>query len=155
MLKSGFWFGALVLLCLPAAAEAPSDLALVCEGAMKGNWKVGSDGALLLGPNGQWQSGSASRMQYAEIPTVAEFRISAGNASMYLPQPPSCGICKGETGWRDVKKLESTEAQFAGKISYGAFSGTTFQIDRRTGRMTSDNGFDGTCRAIDLTERKF
>lgn len=143
------------LLNFSAQADAPADLALVCEGHMKGTWKVGSDGTLILGPNGQWQSGASSQMRYAEIPTLAEFRITGGVASLYLPQPPSCGMCTGETGWRNVKGFQASESRFRGKISYGAFSSTSFEIDRRTGRMISKNGFDGVCRAIDMGERKF
>ena len=155
MLKKQLFLALLAVASIPALAQAPDDLALVCEGVMKGNWKVGSDGALVLGPNGQWVSGSGSTMRYAEVPTQAELRIKENVVELYLPQPPSCGLCTGETGWREVKDFEATEDRFTGRIRYGLLSGTDFVIDRRTGRMTSKNGFDGTCRAVDLSERKF
>jgi len=135
-------------------ALAQDNLSLICEGMFRGNFKDGSAGVVLNGSDG-WQSGSASSSSYRDIPTIALFRLEAGTASLNLPQPPTCSICVGEKGWRDVKDLEMGDALITGRIRYGIFSATEFEIDRRTGIMTSKNGFTGMCQVQDLSERRF
>jgi hypothetical protein len=136
----------------PAAAQ---ELSLICEGSMRGMFRDRGAGALIVDNHGNMASGSGSTSQYRDVPTIAQFQMTGEGARLNLSQPPTCAICVGEKGWREVKDLAVTESRIAGKITYGLFSGTRFEIDRRTGIMTSENGFTGTCAAQDLSQRKF
>lgn len=140
------------LLSTPAAAQ---ELSLVCDGAMRGMFRDKGLSGLAVDDEGNMVSGSASLSQYREVSTVAQFELVDGKARLNLPQPPTCGICVGEKGWREVRDLEVSANRIAGRIKYGLLSGTRFEIDRRTGRMTSENGFAGTCQAQDLSKPKF
>lgn len=139
-------------LTVPASAQ---ELSLICEGAMRGMFRDQGASASVFDGQGQMASGSASTSKYRDVPTIAQFEMSQGKARLNLPQPPTCAICVGEKGWRDVKQLEVSDTRIAGKITYGLLSGTSFEIDRRTGIMTSKNGFSGSCEAQDLSKRKF
>lgn len=144
---------ALALLAQPAQAQ--ENLSLICEGAFRGQFKDRGAGGSIVTPEGDIYSGGGSTSQYRDIPTIALFRMDSGAATLNLPQPPTCAICKGEKGWRDVKDLSFGEDIISGRITYGLFSGTKFEIDRRTGIMTSRSGFTGMCSAQDLSQRKF
>lgn len=152
MFKTPITFAFAVSMSTSVAAQ---ELALICEGSMRGMFRDRAGGALIVDNQGNMASGSGSTSQYRDVPTVAQFQMTTNKVRLNLPQPPTCGICVGEKGWRDVKKLEVTESRIAGKITYGLFSGTRFEIDRRTGIMTTENGFTGTCKPQDLSERKF
>ncbi|OYX52167.1 MAG: hypothetical protein B7Y97_03210 [Sphingomonas sp. 32-66-10] len=138
-----------------APATSAQELSLSCEGAMRGMFKDRSAGGMATDNQGNVITGGGSSSRYSDIPTVAQFEMAGGNARLNLPQPPTCSICVGEKGWRNVKQLSVSDTRITGKITYGMFSGTTFEIDRRTGVMTSENGFHGQCKAIDLTKRQF
>lgn len=141
------------LLSSPVQAQ---ELSLVCEGGNQGQHETGRTSGVLSSGDGTLISGRVSSSQYTEIPMTALFRMKDGAAELNLPLAPTCGICKGEGGWRKVKDLVVSEDQITGRISYSLFVGSsTFEIDRRTGLMTSRNGFRGQCRAQDLTKRAF
>lgn len=145
----------LVAITVPAGAQSPPELVLICEGAMRGTFTDDSVGGMVADQDGDFAAGRASSSKYGEVPTTAEFQLTGSEARLSLPQPPTCGICVGEKGWRDVRDLEVDENRIMGRIRYGMFSGTKFEIDRRTGVMTSENGFRGDCTAQDLSEQKF
>ncbi|WP_143736853.1 hypothetical protein [Erythrobacter tepidarius] len=138
---------------MPVAAQ--DRLSLICDGAFRGQFKDREVGGAVVTPEGRVYSGGAASSQYGDVPTTALFELEDGTARLNLPQPPTCSICVGEKGWRDVKDLHVNEDKIEGRIRYGLLSGTKFMIDRRTGIMTGDNGFTGMCRAQDLSERKF
>ncbi|WP_086438232.1 hypothetical protein [Altererythrobacter xiamenensis] len=142
-----------LLTTLPATAQ--DRLSLICEGAFRGEFKDRGVSGAVITPEGKVYSGGSASSEYGDIPTIALFELKEGEARLNLPQPPTCSICVGEKGWRDVKDLNISEDEIEGRIRYGLFSGTKFLIDRRTGIMTGDNGFTGMCRAQDLSERKF
>lgn len=149
-------FAALCLGVLALARPAMAqDLDLICKGAMRGMFTERAGGVVMADNQGNAVSGRGSSATYREVPTLAQFRLEGEAAQLNLPQPPTCSICVGERGWRKVKNLEVGPDRIAGKITYGLFSGTSFEIDRRTGIMTSSNGFRGECEAQDLSERKF
>lgn len=140
---------------IAAPVAAAQELSLSCEGAMRGMFKDRSVGGIATDNRGNVVTGGGNSSRYADIATVAQFQMTGGKARLNLPQPPTCSICVGEKGWRNVKQLSVTDALISGKITYGLFSGTAFEIDRRTGTMTSNNGFRGQCKAIDLSKRQF
>lgn len=143
------------LVLLSASPATAQELSLICEGSMRGMFRDKGAGAVVVDNHGNMASGSGSTSQYRDVPTIAQFQMTGERARLNLPQPPTCAICVGEKGWRNVKELEVTESRIAGKITYGLFSGTRFEIDRRTGIMTSENGFTGNCTAQDLSKPKF
>lgn len=138
-----------------APVASAQELSLSCEGTMRGMFKDRSISGAVADNRGNMVSGGGSSARYSDIPTVAQFEMTGGKARLNLPQPPTCGGCVGEKGWRDVKQLSVSDARITGKITYGLFSGTTFEIDRRTGVMTSANGLRAQCKAIDLSKRQF
>lgn len=144
---------ALLAQSCPAAAAA--DMMLICEGAMRGMFKDRSVSGAIADNDGNSVSGGGSSARYGDVPTTAQFRLENDVAQLNLPQPPTCAICVGEKGWRKVQELKVEANRISGKITYGLFSKTTFEIDRRTGIMTSGNGFQGMCGAQDLSVRKF
>ena len=146
---------AIILLAQAGPAMLPEELLLVCDGAMRGMFKDRSVGGTVSDNVGNSVSGGGSSARYGDVPTTAQFRLEGGAARLNLPQPPTCGICVGEKGWRKVEGLKIEPNLISGKITYGLFSATTFEIDRRTGIMTSRNGFQGVCAAQDLSSRKF
>ena len=146
---------AFALAFFSAAPATAQELSLICEGSMRGMFRDRAAGGVVVDDRGNMASASGSTSQFRDIPTAAQFQMRDSEARLNLPQPPTCAICVGEKGWRDVKDLEITDDRIAGKITYGLFSGTRFEIDRRTGIMTSENGFSGSCEAQDLSERKF
>lgn len=143
------------ILLLQAQAAAAQDLILVCEGAMVGMFTERAGGVVATDNEGNVVSGRSGSSRYAEVPTTAEFQLVGDTARINLPQPPTCAICVGEKGWRDVRDLTVGEDRITGRIRYGLLSGTTFEIDRRTGTMTSRNGFRGECKPISIDERRF
>ena len=145
-------FAGLLMQALPASAQ---DLALICEGNMRGMFTEKSTGGTIFDNKGNSVSGGASSARYGDISTTAQFRLAGAQAQLNLPQPPTCSICIGEKGWREVKGLKVEPDKISGKIRYGLLSGATFEIDRRTGIMTSSNGYRGTCEAQDLSNHKF
>ncbi|WP_370034481.1 hypothetical protein [Qipengyuania mesophila] len=157
-MKSSLTIAALASLCVICPANADdttNELILVCEGAFRGDFKDKGAGGMIIESDGSMTSARGATSRYREIPTVAQFEMRGGSARLNLPQPPTCSICKGEKGWRDVRELSVDPDRITGKIRYGMFSATEFEIDRRTGIMTSRNGFTGVCEAIDLSKRKF
>jgi hypothetical protein len=140
----------------PANAEDVSDeLILLCEGNFRGDFEEQGAGGAIFSPDGSVTSARGATSNYRDVPTVAQFEMRNGSARLNLPQPPTCGICKGEKGWRDVRNLSVEPNRISGKIRYGMLSATEFEIDRRTAIMTSRNGFTGICEAVDLSQRKF
>ncbi len=138
-----------------AASTSAQDLSLICKGTFRGMFTERAGGIVLADNQGNAVSGRGSSATYREVPTLAQFRLEGEAAQLNLPQPPTCSICVGEKGWRKVKDLKVGPDRIAGKITYGLFSGASFEIDRRTGIMTSSNGFRGECEAQDLSEHKF
>ncbi|MXP27915.1 hypothetical protein GRI58_03645 [Porphyrobacter algicida] len=141
------------LMSQPAFAQA--DLLLICKGNMRGMFKDRRVGAVVADNDGHAATGGASSSRYSDIPTTAMFELTNGKARLNLPQPPTCAICVGEKGWREVKDLRIEPDRISGRIHYGMLSGTEFEIDRRTGIMTSKNGFTGTCEKQDATKTRF
>ena len=122
---------------------------------MRGMWTDQSAGGMIADNRGNVVTGGGSTTGYKDIPTTAQFRLLEGKAQLRLPQPPTCGICTGYNKWIDVKELKIDEDRISGKIRYDILTGVSFEIDRRTGIMTSKNGFEGLCEAQDLAQRKF
>lgn len=145
---------ALILASTPATA-AEGELILVCEGVMRGLFTDRTGGGVVLDNRGNTAAAKGGTATYSEIPTTAEFQMNGETARLNLPQPPTCSICTGEKGWREVRDLSVDDDRITGRIRYGMFSGTKFEIDRRTGVMTSENGFRGECHAVSLQERRF
>ena len=143
------------LLAQSCPAAAAEEMMLICEGSMRGMFKDRSVGVTVTDNSGNGLAGGGSSASYSDVPTTAQFRLEAGSAQLNLPQPPTCAICVGEKGWRKVKELKVEPNQISGKITYSLLYGTAFEIDRRTGIMTSRNGFTGNCVAQDLSVRKF
>jgi len=131
------------------------DMVLVCNGAMRGLFTDRTAGGALVDADGGVTSARAGTASYGDIPTTAEFRLTGESAQLNLPQPPTCSVCTGEKGWREVRELQVDDTRISGRIRYGLLSGTRFEIDRRTGVMTSENGFRGECALPDLSQRKF
>jgi hypothetical protein len=151
-------FGTFLMLAAASplqASEPLNELSLVCDGTFRGDFKDQGIGAIVVDSDGNSASARGTTSKYREIPTRALFELKGSVARLNLPQPPTCAICVGEKGWREVKDLEVGSDRISGRIKYGLFSATEFEIDRRTGLMTSRNGFSGNCEAVDLSKRKF
>lgn len=145
----------LALTAAPALAKTPPDMLLVCDGS---TLAMAPDSQTTMGVvdnEGYAATGSAVTSSRADVPFTAQLRIESGEARMSLPAFVAPEISSSKGGWYKVKALVIDDRRITGKVVFNFISSSSFEIDRRTGTMTSAGGFHAQCRAVDLSERAF
>lgn len=144
-----------ILLVIAAAATgAPADLLLLCRGASVAQVQTSKTEAVVYSPSGS-ATGSASTSEPQSINIETEFELVDGKARMHVPSVASGGA-SGNANWFPVSDLKITQDEFSGKVKYGFLLGSsTFRIDRRTGRISTSGGYQGTCEKQEVEKQKF
>jgi hypothetical protein len=140
----------------PGAAEGDlGNVHLVCHGRSFGNVETSQTTAAVSTNTGFSGSGASSTARRGEVSMAVQFRIEDGEARMNLPASALPEIHGGKNGWLKVTKLEVTADRISGKVKFNFLNSSEFEIDRRTGIMTSEAGFQGDCEKLDLNARAF
>lgn len=119
-------YALLMLADAPAEPAIPLDLLLACEGSSM----VGG-GILDYGPRTQ-------RSYTVQVRVLGE--------SVSLLFPSTGGIVED---WRTSDNVLIDDDQITGKVRTSIFGKSSFKIDRRSGIMTSQGGFSGSCRKVE------
>lgn len=144
------------LIFLAAALVAPQDeLLLICEGTMIADVGGSSTTASVSGSYGQSATGQAYTTRTGQVGVSVQFRMVNGQAQINLPSAALPALNSAKEGWLNVKDLSISDTQIAGKVRLNFLNSSRFRIDRRTGVMTSDGGFQGVCQKQDVRENRF
>lgn len=132
-----------MLLALTLAAATPNML-LVCEGATVAEVAESTTTAAVLDNRGNTAVGRAVTSSPQAIPFAVRFEIEDGEPTLALPDRRY-----------KVRDLSITDRRITGKVRYNFLSSSRFEIDRVTGTMSSENGFQGRCKPVDTAARAF
>ena len=146
---------AILLAAATSAMTTPPDMLLVCEGSTLAMAPESQTSMGVVDNEGYAATGSAVTSTRADVAFTAQLRIEDGEARMNLPTFVAPEVNSSKGGWYRVKSLVVDDKRITGKVVLNFLSSSSFEIDRRTGRMTSAGGFQAQCRAVDLTERAF
>ena len=147
-------FAALAVQSGVAAATQTEKFHLICEGGKSVSVATSSTSAVVTTERGGNAIGSSITSQPVYRPMTVQFRLENGLAELNVPAVS--GVKQDAPGgWSKVKDLHVTENDITGKVSMGWLVKSTFRIDRRTGIMTTEGGYQGDCRPMDMTQRKF
>jgi len=137
------------------SSKPETEMLLVCDGSTFTVAPTSQTNALVTDNNGYMASGSVTSSRPASVGFQVRLRIIGGDAEMNIPAIAAPTISNGNGGWYKVKDLKIGENEISGKIRMNWFDSSIFRIDRRTGQITSEGGFSGTCRKEDLQKRAF
>ncbi len=137
------------------APQPENEMLLVCDGSTFTVAPTSQTNALITDNSGYMASGSVTSSRPASVGFQVRLRIIGGVAEMNIPAIAAPTISNGNGGWYKVKDLKIGENEISGKIRMNWFDSSIFRIDRRTGQITSEGGFSGTCRKEDLQKRAF
>ena len=146
---------ALMLAAEPAPAPAPDELNLICRGGGRTMTATSRDSAGYANNQGYAAAGQNVRESLVDYETTAGFRLSGGTATMRVPTmflPPIAG---GRGGWFKVKDLRVSDSEISGKVAINFMNTPSFRIDRVTGELSTQYGFQAQCEAQDVTTRRF
>ena len=147
------WQAALMLLATQEAAPLP-DL-LICNGSTVAPVTTGSTNAVVTDNRGNIITGRATDSEVREVRATVQFRLNGDDPRMNLPRALQPELASSKGGWFRIKDLVVTDDFVRGKVVLNFLSSTRFEIDRRTGILTSEGGFQGACQSVDTTDRKF
>ena len=128
--------------------ETESEMILLCTGSTLTSTPTGQTSAIVSDNNGNFAVGTSTSNDIKKDVIQVRLRVIGANADFFVP----AGF--NNSGWRKVKDLKIGNDEISGKITYW-LNKTTFQIDRRTGVMTTSGGFEGICKKEDLQKRAF
>jgi hypothetical protein len=137
------------------APRSENEMLLICDGSTFTVAPTSQTNAFVADNRGNMVTGSATSTAPANVGFQVQLRIIGNDAEMHLPAAAAPRISAKNGGWRKVKELQITENQISGKVRTDWFDSSSFRIDRRTGSITSEGGFSGTCRKQDLQQRAF
>lgn len=132
-----------------------TEMLLVCDGSTFTVAPTSQTNALVTDNSGYMASGSVTSSRPTSVGFQVRLRIIGGDAEMNIPAIAAPTISTGNGGWYKVKDLKIGENEISGKIKMNWFNSSIFRIDRRTGQITSEGGFSGTCRKENLEKRAF
>lgn len=144
----------LMLAAAPAAAPA-GELNLICRGSGRTMTAVGRETGVVRNNQGYAVQGQNVRESLVDYETTAGFRLTGEIATMRVPNmflPPIAG---GRGGWFKVKDLRVSDSEISGKVAINFMNTPSFRIDRITGELSTQYGFQGQCDAQDVTTRRF
>lgn len=143
------------ILPLLAVATTPPDMLIICDGSAVAMAPESTTTMGVTDNQGYSATGSAVTSSPATLAFTAQLRIEGGEARMNLPAFAGPEISSSKGGWYRVKGLSVDDRRITGKVVWNFLSSSSFEIDRRTGTMTSSGGFQGQCHAADLEQRAF
>lgn len=149
----------MLMLAILMQAAAPSggalELNLICRATGRTMTNVGSQTVVARDNYGNAVAGQSVQQGLVDYDTTAGFRINDGVATMRVPTmflPPLHG---GRGGWLKVKNLRIADSEITGKAAINFLNNPTFRIDRVTGELSIQGGFQAQCEPQDVTTRKF
>ena len=148
----------ILAILIQAAAPAPGgalELNLICRGRGTTMANVGSQSTLVRDNYGNAVAGQSVQQGLVDYDTTAGFRLNQGIATMRLPTlllPPLHG---GKGGWLKVKNLRIADTEITGKAAINFMNSPSFRIDRVTGELSIQGGFQAQCEPQDVTQRRF
>jgi hypothetical protein len=146
----------LLMLAAAAPAVAPAgEMNLICRGRGTAMTAVGRETGTVRTNQGYAAQGQNVRESLVDYETTAGFRLTGGVATMRVPNmflPPIAG---GRGGWFKVKDLRVTDSEISGKVAINFMNTPSFRIDRITGELSTQYGFQAQCDAQDVTTRRF
>ena len=148
---------ALLAAMLMAAAAQSGGLPelLACRGSSVGSMATGSSSTVVTDSTGRVVTGRSVDSEVREIGAVMQFRLNGEDPRANIPRifAPETAVSKG--GWYRVRDLQITEDFVRGRMIFNLMQSSRFEIDRRTGILTTTDGFQGECQAVDVNARKF
>ena len=144
----------LIQAAAPGAGGAP-ELNLICRGRGTTMANVGSQSTIVRDNYGNAVAGQSVQQGLVDYDTTAGFRLHEGIATMRLPNmllPPLHG---GKGGWLKVKNLRVADTEITGKAAINFMNSPSFRIDRVTGELSIQGGFQAQCEPQDVTQRRF
>jgi hypothetical protein len=147
---------AALMLAAAAPAAAPAgEMNLICRGTGSTMAATGRDTATVRNNQGYAVQGQNVRESLVNYETTAGFRLTGGLATMRVPTmflPPIAG---GRGGWFKVQDLRITDSEISGKVAINFMNKPSFRIDRITGELSTQYGFQAQCDAQDVNTRRF
>ena len=144
---------AAVLAFSTQAASIP-DL-LICQGSTVGSMETGGTSAVVTDSDGNILTGRSVDTEVRAINAVIQLRLNGDDPRVNLPRFFAPQVASSKGGWYRVKDLEVSDDFIRGKVVFNFMQSSRFEIDRRTGILTSEKGFQASCEAADVSERKF
>ncbi len=144
----------LMLAATPTAAPV-GEMNLICRGQGTTMTATGRQTGVVRNNQGYAVQGQNVQESLVNYETTAGFRLTGGIATMRVPTmflPPIAG---GRGGWFKVKDLRVTDSEISGKVAINFMNTPSFRIDRITGELSTQYGFQGQCDAQDVTTRRF
>ena len=138
----------------PVRAATADEMLLLCDGVAVGTAPQSETTAVVSNNSGDRATGVATTSTSVQVPVTIQVRIANGAGEMNVPTFLLPEMHGGKAGWFKIKQLVVGEAIISGKIQINFLTSGSFQIDRRTGLLTT-GGFTGKCKAASLTERAF
>ena len=148
----------LILAILIQAAAPPGgtlELNLICRATGRTMTATGTQSTIVRDNYGNAVAGQSVQQGLVDYDTTAGFRIHDGVATMRVPAmflPPLHG---GRGGWLKVKNLRIADSEITGKAAINFMNNPTFRIDRVTGELSMQGGFQAQCEPQDVTQRRF
>ena len=150
----------MLMLAILMQAAAPGaggvlELNLICRATGRTMTNVGSQTSVVRDNYGNAVAGQSVQQGLVDYDTTAGFRIHEGIATMRVPTmflPPLHG---GRGGWLKVKNLRIADSEITGKAAINLLNNPTFRIDRVTGELSIQGGFQAQCEPQDVTQRRF
>lgn len=137
-------------------SKPETEMLLVCEGSRFTLVPTSQTNAIVTDNRGNLAVGSATSSAPANVAVQVRLHVKEGVAEM---QVPSLGgpafVFVVNAGWYSVKNLIFGDDEISGKVKFGVFDSSKFRIDRRTGAISLQSVFAGTCRKEDLQKRAF
>jgi hypothetical protein len=137
-----------------ASSTAVPDL-LVCRGSTVGEVPTGRSSAVVSDRYGNRAVGSSVDTEVRQIDGVVQLRLNGDDPRANMPRIFAPEISSSQGGWYRIKSLQITDDQITGKVVFNFLNSSKFAIDRRTGVLTSEGGFQAMCEEADTTQRKF
>lgn len=128
---------------------------LLCRGSAVGEVATGRSSAVVTDSFGNSAVGNSVDTEVREIDAVIQLKLNGSDPRVNIPRILAPDIASSKAGWYRVKDLEISDEYIKGKVVFNFISSSRFEIDRRTGVLTSTGGFQGMCEAAEINERKF
>ena len=142
---------AIIAIALTTSAAASAQDApelLICRGTSVGPVRDGSDSTIITDNLGNQLFGTSSSKRTRELDMVVQLRLAGDDPRINLPRIAAPQIASSKGGWYRIKDLEVSRDFIRGKAVFNVFNSSRFEIDRRTGILTSEAGFQGKCEAV-------
>ena len=143
------------LFATPVIAQQDVPDLLICHGSSIGEVPDGGSDAVVTDNYGNVITGRQRNVRTAELNFTVQLRLRGAAPRINLPRFAAPDIASSRGGWFRVKNLEIERDYIRGKAVFNFLSASRFEVDRRTGIMTTENGYRGLCEAGDTENRAF